>query len=163
MEVYTSYFYQVRNMNPNIVPLSTAVGDPAWYHAGLGLSCTFVDKNGVLNGMRAEPFRPGIACNGLCRGRANCASADPQTFAFLKTYRAQLDKLAPPAISQYFKSIASWYEQTYNQECKALALLFHEAPTNPCSERVVVQQWFRDNGYDIQEWRSSEVVTTRRL
>ncbi len=36
-----------------------------------------------------------------------------------------------------------------------VALLFHEATNNPCSERVMVQQWFKENGYEIHEWGST--------
>ena len=31
------------------------------------------------------------------------------------------------------------------------ALIVHEAPNNPCSERTIIQQWFADHGYPIQE------------
>ena len=39
------------------------------------------------------------------------------------------------------------------EEEPEIVFLFHEAPDNPCSERWVVQQWFRANGYEISEWR----------
>jgi len=32
------------------------------------------------------------------------------------------------------------------------ALLVYETPQNPCSERVVIQQWFKDHGMEIKEW-----------
>lgn len=31
IKIYTSYFYQIRNFTPNIIPVSTALSDPAWY------------------------------------------------------------------------------------------------------------------------------------
>ena len=59
MEIYTSYFYQVRFMKPYHIPLSTAVWDPKWFHANRGQDYHFKDKNGVYNGLRAPVFAPG--------------------------------------------------------------------------------------------------------
>ena len=43
----TSYFYQIRNFKPNMIPLSTALWDPKWFHKNKGHSFQFKDKNGV--------------------------------------------------------------------------------------------------------------------
>ena len=32
MKLRLSYFYQIRNFKPNMIPMSTALSDPAWYH-----------------------------------------------------------------------------------------------------------------------------------
>ena len=32
MKIRISYFYQVRNFKPNMIPMSTAISDPAWFH-----------------------------------------------------------------------------------------------------------------------------------
>jgi len=32
MKVRISYFYQIRNFKTNMIPMSTALSDPAWYH-----------------------------------------------------------------------------------------------------------------------------------
>ncbi len=68
MKLYTSYFYQVRFFRPNMVPLSTAIWDPKWYHDGKDHAYTFIDKNGVINGIRCEALHPGTSCSGLCHG-----------------------------------------------------------------------------------------------
>ena len=70
MKFYTSYFYQIRNFTPNMIPLSTACGDPLWFHKGMDNSYTFFDKNGVINGLRAEMLHPDNSCSGLCEGMA---------------------------------------------------------------------------------------------
>ena len=33
-----------------------------------------------------------------------------------------------------------------------IVLLVYEASTNPCGERPCLQQWFKDNGYELKEW-----------
>mgnify|MGYP007070208670 CR=1 FL=1 len=30
-KICTSYFYQIRNFTPNIIPVSTCLSDPVWY------------------------------------------------------------------------------------------------------------------------------------
>ena len=63
MKFYTSYFYQIRNFTPNMIPLSTACGDPLWFHKGMDNGYTFFDKNGVINGLRAEMLHPDNSCS----------------------------------------------------------------------------------------------------
>lgn len=144
MKVATSYFYKIRFFTPNIIPLSTAVFDPKWYH-------TYLDKNGVLNGLRCELFMPGPTCNNLCRGSKGCQNS-PADCAFLKEYRKQLDKLDFAKVMEALYSVADNVQATlkFNEE-PVIALIVYEAPSNPCSERVVIQQWFADNGYPITE------------
>ena len=46
MKLAISYFYQIRNFKPNMIPVSTARWDPKWYHDGKGAEYNFIDKNG---------------------------------------------------------------------------------------------------------------------
>ena len=62
MKIMTSYFYQIRFMKQNYIPLSTAIWDPKWFHQNKGQDFQFKDKNGVWNGLRAEIFMPGKEC-----------------------------------------------------------------------------------------------------
>ena len=39
-----------------MIPLSTAMWDPKWYHEGQKQNHWFIDKHNVINGLRAEPF-----------------------------------------------------------------------------------------------------------
>lgn len=153
MKIMTSYFYQVRNMKSNYIPLSTAVWDPSWWHQGKGNSFQFKDKNGVWNGLRAEPFVPDQTCEGLCRGPETCNYLSPKTCRFLKTYRAQLNKLDFQEIIERFAALGQKIQKTEGfEEEPVLVLLFHEKWDNPCSERWPVQEWFRDHGYEVEEF-----------
>ena len=156
MKIYTSYFYQVRNFPENLIPLSTALGDPAWYHDNQGKPFQFFDKRHVLNGLRAEPFVPRMQNDGECSGRP--CFYTPDQCGFLRNYRAQLDRLN-------YDEIIHRFEVLHHKLCTNLhltdvdfALMVHEAPYNPCSERRVIQAWFHDNNYPIQEWRKYEII-----
>ena len=72
MAIYISYFYNVRFLKPDQVPVSTAVWDPKWFHDFKGQSHKFFDKRGVLNGLRAESLHPDHTCDSLCRGLEAC-------------------------------------------------------------------------------------------
>lgn len=136
-----------------MIPLSTAIFDPKWFHQNKGNTFQWKDKNGVWNGLRAEPFAPGVACEGLCRGKDNCNAYGPQTCAFLKAYRKQLDNLDFNEILNRFQRLGERIKQVEGfEEEPILVLIFHEAYDNPCSERWPVQDWFKDHGYNIKEY-----------
>ena len=154
MQIMTSYFYQIRFFTPNMIPLSTAVWDPRWYHQNTGdQKYQWKDKNGVWNGLRAEPFAPGPLCDNLCRGPEYCDGGDPMKCAFLRTYRTQLDQLDFKDIIKRIYTIGKAVQEREGfEEEPIVVLIVHEATSNPCSERRVIQEWFRDNGYPIKEF-----------
>ena len=142
MKFYTSYFAQMRNFPKNLIGLSTAVWNPKWLSKGRS-------QNGII-WLDVPPLKPGPECEGLCFGK--CEPKHPQNCEFLKTYRAQLDKID-------FKDFISKIEELRNEVCAGekfedidIAFLVFEKYDNPCSERIVIQQWFKDNGMEIKEW-----------
>lgn len=148
MTIYTSYFYQIRFFPTNLVPLSTAVWDPKWFYDNKKQGYVWKDKRGVLNGIRATPFVPNDSCNGLCRGKETCETNDPEKCLFLKVYLAQLRQLDFSNIIQRFHDLGNRIGGSPD-----FALIFHEAPNNPCSERWMVQKWFKENNFSIKEWQ----------
>lgn len=153
MKIMTSYFYQIRFMKPNYIPLSTAKWDPKWFYKNQHQGYQWKDKNGVWNGLRAEPFVPGAECDGLCHGRETCNAYGPQTCSFLKAYRRQLDKLDFNEILTRFQHIGTAIQKAEGfTEEPIYVLIVHEAYDNPCSERWVIQDWFKDNNYNIKEF-----------
>ena len=150
MKIYTSYFYQVRFFPPNLIPISTAAWDPKWFHNGKGHSFQFKDKRGVINGIRADIFAPGADLAGYCS--KTCGKTPPQC-DFLLRYRAQLNQLDFRTIVQKFERLEELIKSKEGIITDIdFALLFHEAPNNPCSERIPVQQWFAANGLQVTEW-----------
>lgn len=154
MNIYTSYFYQVRHFSPTDIPLSTAVWDPRWYHNFKTQDYLFLDKNGVLNGARYERFVPDSTCRDLCRGVSNCsANGDSSSCEFLKAYRRQLSALPFSTVMTSLQQITlAFGEQLQLNREPSLIFLVHEAPINQCSERTIIKRWFEDNGHPINEW-----------
>lgn len=158
MKIMTSYFYQIRFFTPNMIPLSTAKWDPKWFHQGRGQAYQWKDKRGVWNGLRAEPFVPGASCDGLCRGPQFCQEHDPAYCAFLRCYRGQLNRLDFTHILDQIDKVGKRIQEMEGfQEEPVVVLIVHEATSNPCSERRIIQQWFRDNGYPIEEFDHSKI------
>lgn len=153
MQMYVSYFYQVRFLKPYEVPLSTAVWDPKWYHEFQGQDHVFMDKRGVLNGVRASMFAPDETCENLCRGREGCPTGNPFICEFLRTYKKQIYAMNFKEFCSNMEQLSKLFQEQLKLSRPAdFVLLVHEAPTNPCSERVVLQQWFQDNGSELPEW-----------
>lgn len=144
MKIYTSYFYQIRFFPKTLVGLSTAVWNPRYRPMGQ-------DERGVIC-LDVPPLKPGKSCENLCRG--NCAPKHPQTCDFLREYRKQLDKIIFPEFLQHLEKLAATIKKGENLDYVDFALIVYEAPTNPCSERVVLQQWLHDNGLECKEWKN---------
>ena len=142
MKLYTSYFAQLRKFPQNLVGLSTAVWNPKWRPMGK-------DKRGVIC-VDCPPFKPGHECEGLCNG--SCNPKHPEDCAFLKTYKAQLDRLNLISIQQSLGKLANEIAQREKLNSVDFAFLVYETPTNPCSERWMIQQWFKEHGVTIEEW-----------
>jgi len=160
IKVYTSYFYQIRNMRPEDLAFSTALGDPAWYHDFTNdKQYKFIDKRGVLNGLRAEPFCPRLELRpeAQCRGTTGCPhllSNLPWYCDFLLEYEKKLKLLDPQEIEQRFLRVGESWQNFNNKEMDiTYILLVHEAPNNPCSERVMLQRWLKENGFGGEEWQ----------
>lgn len=143
MKIYTSYFAQLRKFPPNLVGLSTAAWNPKWRPMGK-------DKRGVIC-VDCPPFKPGRSCEGLCAGK--CDPKHPTDCAFLKAYKAQLDNLNLTKIQESLGKLAGHIAKDEGFADVDFAFLVFETPTNPCSERVVIQQWFKEHGIQVEEWQ----------
>ena len=143
MKINTSYFYKVRFLNPNQIPISTALSDPKWFHENLGNGHKFIDKNGVLNGIRAEFLKPGNTCHNLCHGKDSC-NGTPTNCSFLKEYRNQIFSLDYEECMSKFSKLGKMLKNLIGFDGEPeIVLLVHEAPTNECSERKVLQDFFK--------------------
>lgn len=154
MEVQITYFYNIRHFTPNMIPLSTAMWDPKWYHNFGNQDVIFVDKRNVLNGLRIKPLVPGLACHDLCRGLANCKVGNPKSCVFLKRYKEQLDVIDFSEIYDKMKKLCDRVQtMTSYQGNPIVVILVHEKPDNPCSERWPIIQWFEEHGVSISEFQ----------
>lgn len=150
--ILTSYFYQIRFMQPWHIPLSTALGDPKWYHNFQGKDFLFLDKRGVVNGARLEAFMPGPRCSYLCYGRDGC-NYSPESCDFLRIYREQLNNLDFNKVKAIMEETAVAIKRSFTLDRDPVFILMvHEAITNPCSERHPIQEWFTSHGVEVREF-----------
>lgn len=130
-----------------MIPFSTAVFDPPWYHAFKHMHYNFLDKNGVLNGLRIKDLAPGRNCEGLCTGTSDCVTLNPKTCAFLQEYQKQLEGVPYDALLEYLQKVTSKIQERMGFEEEPIAVLIvYEPPTKECSERTVLHRV-----YGIQE------------
>ena len=151
IQLYTSYFYQIRHFKKNMIPISTACFDPHWFNDWMGQGYVFKDKRGIYNGIRAECFHFDGEDHG-CGDQCLLSPKDPSKCEFLRRLRLQYDKLNFQDIMTRCERLAAYIQSIENlQELPILVFVFYETPTNLCSERKILQNWFKDNGYDLQE------------
>ena len=151
IKVYTSYFYQVRNMREGCLAFSTALSDPAWFRG-----TPHLDKNGVMIGLRAEPFVPRLSNPDICHGPKDCEHRIldlPWDCPFIEEYIKFLATLDPQNIEERFLSVGQRYLNFIGKDIPlTYILLVHEAPTNPCSERGPLQKWLKEHDMGGEEW-----------
>ena len=153
MKVYTSYFYQIRFFQPNMIPISTALWDLKWYHQNQSQEHWFIDKNGVINGLRAPDFAPGKVAQaiGEC---GHCAHDNYENCAFLRAYSHQLNQMDIDDIMTRIKNLCAAVRPVVGYTGDPIAVfIVHEAPDNPCSERAAIQNYFRSHGIECEEWK----------
>lgn len=139
MKIYTSYWAQVRNFPTTLIGLNTTVWPPKYRPLG-------TDARGVTV-INCKPLVPGHECDYLCRG--TCNPPHPQDCSFLQTYRKQLDKIN---FNEFYTYIGELSKKYNNAD---FAFIVFEPPTRDCSERIPIQNWFHDNGIEIEEWHSN--------
>ena len=151
--VRTSYFYQIRNFKNNMIPISTAIFDPYWFHNFTkDYSYIFKDKRGILNGIRIESI---IEQGKKCKEEGDicpCNNKDNKTCSFLRKYRENLEKIDFNKMLLDMEDLANSYAITNNiKEEIIIVLIVYEVPTNLCSERKSIQDFFNSHGVECKE------------
>lgn len=148
MKISTSYFYQIRFFTRNMIPVSTAVWDPRWFHTGNNTG-EYRDKHGVWNGIRMPILSPTTIDTSSC---STCKYHDPSDCNFLKTYREYLKSLDFDKIYSSLDKLASTIVDLENLTKEPhIVLIVHETPGNPCSERLPLQEYFESHGIPCKE------------
>ena len=136
-----------------MIPVSTAIWDPLWYHNFTqDYNYLFKDKRGILNGLRLESvIEQGRHSNhgpDICP----CDKKEYQKCSFLKQYRENLENINFNKMYNDMLKFAKDYKETENiKEEIILVLIVYETPTNPCSERRPLQDFFNSHGVECKE------------
>lgn len=148
-KVYITYFYNIRFFPINLLPVSTAAWDPKWFHNFKGRNEVFMDKRGVMNGLRLET----LVCSNIYNADEDCQSCThdhPESCNFLKKYYDYLCTVNFTAMLNYFKVLPGIVAPGIDNV--NICLIVYEKPDNPCSEREPLKKWFKENGVDLVEW-----------
>ena len=149
MKLRLSYFYQIRNFKPNMIPMSTALSDPKWYHNFKDSNYIFKDKRGILNGLRLQPIIV-QGNNGNCG--CPCKNKDPLNCPFVKNYEFELEMIDLPKMMKGIENFCNDYcKQEKIKEEPIAVLMVYEAPNNPCSERYSLINYFNKHGIECKE------------
>ena len=149
MKIMISYFYQIRNFSRNMVPMSTALSDPTWYHDNQGKDYIYYDKRGILNGLRLQPI---IVQGGWDCG-CPCEEKDPTKCDFLKNYRKALDEIDFDKMYKGIKKFAEQYKvENEIKEEIIMTLIVYEPPKKACSERGALIDYFKSKGIEVKEF-----------
>ena len=135
MKIYTSYFYQIRNFKPNMIPVSTALSDPAWYKPPEGQEY-YIDKRGIVCGLRYEPLivqREAHSCHCPCEEFKHLAPACPTMVEYQQLLYSLVDKERTLKAFEYCAN-------KFNAD--TIVLIVYETPKNLCSERWALQKFF---------------------
>lgn len=147
MKLYITYFYNIRFFTPDMIPFSTAVWDPKWYHEFRGNGHVFIDSNGVINGIRIEYLNPKSVHASGCP----CKLKNPSECEFIKEYKSGLRNLDLQEVLRYIETTLKEASEILEIENLKPVLIVHEADWNPCSERDSLIEYFQENNIDIEQ------------
>ena len=143
MNIFISYFYNIRFFPTNLIPVSTAMYDPKWYHNFKSHTNIFKDKRGIINGARIEMLSPYKVESTECK---NCVNKNPSSCSFIKQYRDYIFSLD---FNYVYNNLLDLSHKCNDAD---ICLMVYEKPDNPCSERPVLVDWFSCNGVEIKEF-----------
>jgi hypothetical protein len=143
----------MRYLNENCIPISTCLSDPAFFHNNTrNKNICFVDKNNIMNGIREEALSPMMlaAEDHTCGKECQFKEVNPNC-PFLVAYSNYLMTID-------FNSLLVELERTAEEVRKVtqypgepiIVLLVYEAESNPCSERVPLQNLFKRHNIDLK-------------
>jgi len=150
MKLYISYFYNIRFFPKNMIPVSTAMFDPTWYHNNKGDKHRYVDKNGIINGLRIielSPYRinPEDVCTADCKRSGVCK--------FLPAYYDYLNTLNFNDVYNRLLFLSNSAKDFLKlEEDVDICLMVFEKPDNPCSERGPLLRYFKEHENEIAEF-----------
>lgn len=153
MKLRISYFYQIRNFKRTMIPVSTCIGDPKWYHNFTGdYNYLFKDNREIVNGLRMLPI---IECGRAaqsCKGPDQCNMKPPTACPFLRSYRENLEQLDINDLMNSFEDLAIRYKKHEHIDDEIIiVLIVYETPKNLCSERGALIDYFTSNGVECKE------------
>lgn len=140
MKIATSYFYQIRNFQPWMIPVSTVMSDPIWYRPPEGQEY-YIDKREIICGLRYEPLI--VQKLGThycpCEEKEQLCGKCPTMQEYEQLLFSCVDK---EKTLKAFEFCANKFKRPFDNEEPIIVLMVYETPTNFCSERAALQKFF---------------------
>lgn len=154
MKVSITNFYNIRFFKENQIPVSTAAWDPKWYFKNKQGN-VYADKRRVVNGLRINRLAlPQHLYQNWCS--KECDKKDLPC-PFMKTYKEYLKTLNFEELINELKQICKAAQKRLGFcEEPEIVLMVHESVKIPCAERPVIIEWFKENGWMLEEWKKKE-------
>lgn len=152
MRFYIANFANLRNFTPNMIPISTAMWQPAFFKAE-------ITKNKVVLGITERELSPykvdmSEGCQKACPHRESVPECP-----FLTKYAEYLETVSFDRIMSECERVADGVRKLTNYEGEPIIVfLVYEAESNPCSERVPLQRWFEKHGVKLENWRKELAI-----
>lgn len=136
--IYTTYFAQLRNLPPNVIPISICRFPPKWFH-GLGY-LKLAPPWGILN-----KWKEGAKDSNAIQEYSK--DFHDQVLGSLSIMRVlnEIQISIPDEIKNQMQSPV-WRNGEWH-----VALVCYEKPSDFC-HRHLVAQWLRDSGCKCEEW-----------
>ena len=152
MRISITTFYNVRFLKPSQIPISTAVWDPKWYHDNQRSNYWFVDKRGVINGLREPRLSPfSLDSEAMCKNVCPHKNSLPEC-PFRVKYSEYLDTVDFDSLLSDFRKVQAKASMILQlAESPEIVLLVYEKPDNACSERDALRNYFGKNGFELPE------------
>lgn len=148
MKIATSYFYQIRNFKPWMIPVSTCLFDPEWYRPPKGKEY-YIDKRGIICGLRYEPLI--VQSQGTCYCPCENKKILQGNCPTMKEYRQLLKTIDFNKMIKGFQFCVNKFKRPFDEEEPIIVLMVYETLTNPCSERIALQNYFTMHGWECKE------------
>lgn len=154
MKFYITYFYNIRFLPSDCLPISTAVWDPKWFKMRNGY--VWKDNRGVINGFRLEDLHiPENEYDNECQlGMSKCPYINDEICPFKKKYLNHLYTLNFNELLYNIKSAAKAYN------CKDICLMVHEKFGTLCGERHSLTKYFSEHNIDLIEFKNPKQIET---
>lgn len=148
MKFYITYFYNIRFLPIDCLPISTAIWDPKWYRMRNGY--VWKDNRGVINGYRLDELHlPEEQYDNECQlSIYKCPFINDELCPFKKKYFNHLLTLDWNDLFNKIESAVKGYN------CKDVCLMVHEKPGTLCAERHSLVKYFKLHNIDLIEFIS---------
>lgn len=135
MKYYISYFGQMRNFPPNLLPVSTVMWEQPWFAGTIEKLEELIVPQSVISHLEAH--------HEMCQ--KNCPLSLPCGFM-----TAYLDYLHTLDFNQVLIKLNLMTLR--HPRVDSIVLMVYEKPSCKCAERPCLQQWFKENGIELKEW-----------